>query len=84
MNMEHHQVMRFPKQEHQKPKYRSPEKTNVIGVLGRLRTDCQFLTLVYSCFLNNSGDQYRCRSSETSGCPTAANFGCPSSVIMML
>ena len=56
MNMEHHQVMRFPKQEHQKPKYRSPEKY-VIGVLGRLRTDYQFLTLVYSCFLNNSGDQ---------------------------
>ena len=55
--MEHHQVMRFPKQEHQKPKYRSPEKSYVYGLLGRLRTDGQFLTLVYSCFLNNSGDQ---------------------------
>ena len=25
MNMEHHQVMKSPKQEHQKPKYRSPK-----------------------------------------------------------
>ena len=43
-----------------------------------------FLTLVYSCFLNSSGDQYLWRSSETSGCPTAANFGWPSSVIIIL
>ena len=33
MNMEHHQVMRSPKQEHQKPKYRFPENNHIFGVL---------------------------------------------------